>query len=253
MERETLRIDATGTEWLESPWPIAFELATLLPSRSWTLVGGLMVALHSHIAGLQMPRTTTDVDSTLHLETGAITFAQTASTLTTAGYVLDEGTAHAYLFRREDESNGGQDRIDVMCADRYLASKQPHYRGRPLFGVAGATRALNETLNIEMETYEGVRSLVIPNIRGALVLKGAAYMEDSRDRFRHAQDAVVLLACVTDTRSLFKGFSATSRKRIRALVEVLTNSNDPWINQNPLVQSLSRETLEEIKPLLGVA
>lgn len=249
-ERETLHIDATGTEWLELPWPTAFELALLLPQYSWTLVGGLMVAMHAHVAGLQMPRTTTDVDSTLHLENGAITFAQTAATLNSAGYVLDEGTKHAYLFTRVNVIHGGQDRIDVMCADRYLAFKKPQYRGRPLFGVAGATRALKETLNIEVETQEGMRTLVIPNIRGALVLKGAAYMEDSRVRFRHAQDAVVLFACVTDTQSLLNGFSATSRKRVRALVEVLTTSEEPWINQDSLVQSLAREALEEIKPFL---
>lgn len=105
------------------PWPSAFELARLLPRGSWTLVGGLMVSLHAALAGLPMPRATVDVDSTLHLETGAITFARAAATLHAAGYALDESTAHAYRFDR------GLDRVDLMCTDRQLAFRRPRYGG----------------------------------------------------------------------------------------------------------------------------
>ena len=77
-ELPLVSIDARSSNWREPPWPSAFELARLLPRSSWTLVGGLMVKLHAELAGLPAPRTTVDVDSALHLETQAITFAKAA-------------------------------------------------------------------------------------------------------------------------------------------------------------------------------
>jgi hypothetical protein len=93
--------------------------------------------------------------------------------------------------------------------------------------------------------------LVIPTVRGALVLKGAAYLEDSRDRGRHAEDAVVLLACMDDAREALIGLSQRSRRRVRTLVNVLTEQTVPWANHDDVVQALGRETLAELSELLG--
>lgn len=41
-----------------TPWPQCVELARALPSTQWTLVGGLMVQLHSAAAGLAVSRPT---------------------------------------------------------------------------------------------------------------------------------------------------------------------------------------------------
>ena len=245
-ERETVHLDATGSEWLEPPWPVAFELARLLPQRSWTLVGGLMVSLHAQLAGLPQPRTTTDVDSALHLETGVVSFAQTAALLQSAGFTLNEETKFAYQFERSVGEGQPTDKVDVLCADRYVAKNKPAYLGRPLFGVAGGTRALKETVNVELKTGAGNVSLVIPSVRGALVLKGAAYLEDPRDKIRHAEDAVLLLACLTDTDHVLSGLSSESRKRVKAIVTVLDQSTSPWVNHSQLVQSLAREALEAL-------
>lgn len=249
-ERQTLRLDATGSEWLEPPWPVAFELASLLPQRSWTLVGGLMVALHAQLAGLPQPRTTTDVDSALHLETNVITFTQSAILLQGAGFELNKETKHAYQFERKHSLGSHPDKVDVLCADRYVAQHKPSYLGRPLFGVAGATRALKETLNVDLNTGDDTVSLVIPSVRGALVLKGAAFLEDSRDRMRHAEDAVLLFACLTDPTHALEGFSRDSRKRVKALINVLDESSLPWVNQGDAVQSLAREAMEELQQIL---
>jgi hypothetical protein len=74
-DRPLIKLDARSSNWEEPRWPSSFELARLLPRSSWTLVGGLMVKLHAAVAGLPAPRTTVDVDSALHLETQAISFA----------------------------------------------------------------------------------------------------------------------------------------------------------------------------------
>lgn len=249
-EHETLHLDATRSEWLEPPWPVAFELARLLPYRSWTLVGGLMVALHAKLAGLPQSRTTTDVDSALHLETGAVTFSQSAALLLRAGFTLNEETKYAYQFEREHSEQVQPDKVDVLCADRYAAKNKPQYLGRPLFGVAGATRALKETINVEFSMATETMCLVIPSVRGALVLKGAAFLGDPRNRMRHAEDAVLLLACLSDTAHALNGFSRESRKRVKALATVLQENSLPWVNQDQLVQSLARETLEKLDKLL---
>ncbi|WEO77744.1 hypothetical protein BJQ94_01460 [Cryobacterium sp. SO2] len=243
--RPLVNLYARSSTWEEPPWPSAFELARLLPHSSWTLVGGLMVKLHAELAELPAPRTTVDVDAALHLETEATTFPQAAALLQGAGYVLDRSTKHAYRFDR------GQDRVDLMCADRQIIIKHPRYDGRPLFGIPGGTRALQQTINIDVLTAVDTVRLVVPTVRGALVLKGAAYLADSRHRGRHAEDAVVLLACMDDASEALLGLSQQSRGRLRALVKVLTEQTAPWANHDAVVQSLARETLDELAELLG--
>lgn len=243
--RPLVSLDARSSAWDEPPWPSAFELARLLPQGSWTLVGGLMVKLHAEMAGLPSSRSTVDVDSALHLETKAITFSEAAAILAGAGFTLNTDTRHAYQFDR------GSDRVDLMCSDRQSIWRQPRHGGRPLFGVPGATRALQQTIDVDVLTETGTLRLVVPSVRGALVLKGAAYLEDSRDRSRHAEDAVMLLACMVDGEEVLRGLSQRSRRRIRALVDALTEQNVPWANHDTIVQSLGREALTELASLLN--
>jgi len=246
VSRPLVNVDARSSKWEEPPWPSAFELARLLPHSSWTLVGGLMVKLHAEMAELPAPRTTVDVDSALHLETEAITFPQAAALLQGAGYVLDGSSKYAYRFER------GPEQVDLMCSDRQSIFRRPRYGGRPLFGIPGGTRALQQTINVDMLTAVDTVRLVVPTVRGALVLKGAAYLADSRDRGRHAEDAVVLLACMDDASEALIGLSQQSRGRLRALVKVLTEQTAPWANHDAVVQALARETLAELATLLGV-
>jgi hypothetical protein len=204
-----------------------------------------MVKLHAELAELPAPRTTIDVDSALHLETHAITFAQAAALLTGAGYALDESTKHAYRFER------GADQVDIMCSDRQFTWRRPRFGGRPLFGISGGTRALQQTINVDVQTNVDTVRLVIPTLRGAFVLKGAAYLEDSRDRGRHAEDAVVLLACMDNVGDAWRDLSQQSRGRVRALVKALTEQIAPWANHDAVVQTLARESLAELVVLIG--
>lgn len=245
--RPLVTFEAASSAWQEPPWPSAFELARLLPPSSWTLVGGLMVKLHAALADLPSSRSTVDVDSTLHLETHAVSFAEAAALLASAGFVLDTTTTYAYRFDRAHE------RVDIMCSDRHSIWRRPHYGGRPLFGVSGGTRALQQTIDVDMRTRAGdtVR-LVIPSVRGALVLKGAAYREDSRDHMRHAEDGLMLLACLEDPSDVLPGLSQRSRGRIRSLLRALDQQAAPWANHDPVVQALAREALGGLRQRLGL-
>ena len=90
---------------------------------------------------------------------------------------------------------GDGETVDVMVADRLPPKRHPKVLQRKAFSVPGGTSALRKTVNCEVTTDAGVVTLSIPDALGSLGLKGAAYLEDSRDRERHLDDAVVLPWC----------------------------------------------------------
>lgn len=68
-----------------------------------------------------------------------------------------------------------------------------------MFAVEGGTQALRRTMTYVIDDGQGqIHELTVPDELGALVMKGAAYAVDRRDRERHLQDAAVLAACITD-------------------------------------------------------
>lgn len=212
------------------PWPQCFELAQNLPARHWTLVGGLMVQLHSARAGLTVTRPTADVDIVLHLETPATTALQVQAILAGMGYRLQtsiDSSAPAHRFVR------GKEQIDVMVADRVAPRVPQRLAGHDMFALPAGTQALQRTVYCRFTSGDasGAQVLIsIPNALGALVLKGAAFREDSRDTRRHLDDAVVLAACVQEpltTRDQMKG---SDRSRIIGLRENLADQAHPaWM------------------------
>lgn len=61
----------------------------------------------------------------------------------------------------------------------------------------------------------------IPSLHAALVLKAAAYSDDSRDRDRHLTDAAALLACITDIEPIVGSLRGSDRRRITLIVRAL--------------------------------
>ncbi len=202
-----------------TPWPQCVELARELPSTQWTLVGGLMVQLHSAAAGLAVSRPTADVDIVLHIETGATT-SSVAAVLNRLGYTLQKSIdqdAPAHRFMRD------QQHIDVMVADRLPPAKVPTLGGRRPFQVAGGTQALQRTVNCRLDVDADTVLISIPNALGALVLKGAAYREDSREKDRHLDDAVVLCATIRNPLVTSAQMKGSDRSRILALHKELSD------------------------------
>lgn len=219
-DRELWDVPVPPGGWA-APWPQCVELARELPSTQWTLVGGLMVQLHAAAAGLAVSRPTADVDIVLHIETGAATTTSVMTVLNRLGYALQQSLDHdapAHRFVR------GKQQIDVMVADHLAPALVPAIYGRKPFQVSGGTQALQRTVNCRMTADDGGPVLIsIPNALGALVLKGAAYREDSRDRDRHLDDAVVLCATIRtplDTAAQMKG---SDKSRVLTLHGVLAD------------------------------
>ena len=120
--------------------------------------------------------------------------------------------------------------VDVMVADRLPPEMHPKALRRKVFALPGGTSALRKTVNCEVNTGEIAVVLSIPDVLGALVLKGAAYLEDSRDRGRHLDDAAVLACAVTDPIGDRARMIGSDRRRIQALWKVLQDlDHRSWI------------------------
>jgi hypothetical protein len=211
------------------PWPQLVEIVQSIPHTQWTLVGGLMVQIHAVYAGLQLTRPTRDVDMLLHIETGAATFGGVRHELERLGYALLEpvgdGPVHRFVRGPRDAET-----VDVMVADHLSPKWHPRAPHRKVFAVPGGTSALRKTVNCEVNSGEDVVVLSIPDVLGALVLKGAAYMEDSRDRGRHLDDAAVLACAATDPVGDRARIIGNDRRRIWALWMVLQDlDHQAWI------------------------
>jgi hypothetical protein len=211
------------------PWPQVVEIVQTIPHTQWTLIGGLMVQLHAAYAGLRLTRTTRDVDMILHIDSGAATFAGVQQELERLGYALREpiGDGPVHRFAR---GSRGAETVDVMVADHLSPKQHPRALRRKVFAVPGGTSALRKTVNCEVTAGEVIVVLSIPDVLGALVLKGAAYVEDPRDRDRHLDDAAVLACAVTDPIGDRARMIGSDRQRIEALWKVLQDvDHKSWI------------------------
>lgn len=234
--------------WLLTPWPLIREVSATLRPYSWTLVGGLMVQAHAYLHGVVPSRATSDVDAVLHLETGATTFSEVRGLLAAQGFVLGESQQHAYHFTRD------ADEIDVMVSDRFAATRRPAYLRRPLFGVPGGTRTLSRTVNVVLRDQEGneAATFSLPSLQGAFVLKGAAQLVDQRDRERHTEDGIALLACVNGVDEIREGLTRRSRRRIRALLHAVAANREAWVVHDPATQVRARSNLSTMESAFDV-
>lgn len=227
-DRPRWQVAAPAGGW-SAPWPQVVEIVGVIPHTQWTLIGGLMVQLHAAHAGMTLTRPTRDVDMILHIETGEASFTGVREQLEQLGYVLHEpvGTGEVHRFYRGSDH---KEQVDVMVADHLAPKWRPKALKRAVFAVPGGTSALRKTVNCEVQTEGGVVLLSVPDALGALVLKGAAYTEDSRDRQRHLDDAAVLACTVTRPAADRSRMAGSDGKRIRALWDELHDlDHRSWI------------------------
>jgi len=204
-DRPAIEVDATNGGW-PAPWPSVAELADALPPGSWTLVGGLMTQLHTIDHGLGIVRPTNDVDIVLHIESKRGVPNAVATALEALGYrfqpSIDDRNNTAHRFVRGTSTvdlvagatdGAGEDQVDVLIADHPAPRVIEKLRGHEMIRIEGGTQALRRTVNARLEIVPGTTATIsVPRPFGALILKAAAYMTDSRDRERHLFDAAAL-------------------------------------------------------------
>lgn len=224
--RPAWRIPAPIGGW-GPPWPQAVELVGVLPGDRWTLVGGLMIQLHAVHAGVALTRATLDVDIVLHIETGATTFGQARHELEQLGYVLhipSKGKP-VHRFTRGDEQ------VDVMVADHLAPRFVPTVAGHQVFQVPAGTSALRKTVDCTVDVDEDTAvTLSIPDVLGALILKGAACKADTRDPGRHLDDAALLASVLPSPGREIDRLEGSDRGRIQLLAKQLRDpTHRSWL------------------------
>ncbi len=241
VERPTIDISPPPGGWPD-PWPNVAEIAEVLPTDRWTLVGGLMTQLHAIHHGLGVVRPTNDVDIVLHVETSRGVATATANALRSLGYELRsavdprDNTAHRFfrgaskidlVSSRPDEEL--EEVVDVLISDHHAPTVTERLAGRDMVRIEGGTQALRRTINARLEIEPGTPTIIsVPGAFGALILKAAAYKADSRDPERHLRDAVALLACIDDPFVDREGFTGSDRSRLQTLRTRLAPDDIAW-------------------------
>jgi hypothetical protein len=216
-----------------APGPEAqlIELAGVLDPERWMLVGGLMVHLHAHLAGVSHQRPTNDVDIVLLPRPGAYPGAATA--LAQIGYLPHESLDHTAPFHRFVR---GSEQIDVMSSDDRV-----RYRGRRVLQVPGAKSAAKRASSIEIAP--GV-SIQLPDLASALSLKGAALHTDGAGRPRHTQDGITLFACAAGQEL---SLSRSMRANINGLISAL-ESPAYWLSVPAAVRLRAVRGIQKVRP-----
>lgn len=240
-KRPIVDVAAASGGWPD-PWPNVAEIAAVLPTGKWTLVGGLMVQLHCINHGLGIVRPTNDVDIVLHIETSRGVAAEAAAALRSIDYELRpavdprNNTAHRFCrgtskidLVTDQPDMEPQEIVDVLVADHHAPAVTERLAGREMVRIEGGTQALRRTINARLEIEPGtVTTVSVPGPFGALILKAAAYKTDSRDRDRHLRDAVALLACIDDPFAERENFAGSDRSRLQTLRRRLAPDDVSW-------------------------
>jgi len=235
------------------------QIAARIGPEDWTLVGGLMVALHAAAHGIRLPRTTVDVDMVIHVETARGRVARIRTVLGELGYTLmepsDARKGHAHRFARPVNAGdaalaGSPDIVDVMIADHPAPRVRERLGRFPMVAIDGGTQALQRTVNARLELNGERIELSVPDALGAVILKSAAHLADSRDPARHLSDAAVLLACTADPFAERQRLtSGSDRKRLAHLHKHLGDPSHPaWVT---LDADAARDGQAALRILLG--
>lgn len=98
-----------------------------------------------------------------------------------------------------------------------------------MIAIEGGTQALRRTFNARLDIHPGRTTIVsVPSAFGAVILKAAAYLTDSRDKRRHLQDAALLLAVIEDPYVEREQFAGSDKARLQVLREALPDSAREW-------------------------
>jgi hypothetical protein len=147
-----------------------------------------------------------------------------------------------YRFQREAEQ------VDLMVADHLPARLQPRFMMRPAFAVTAGEQSLRRRDTFVLTSTTRSVTLGAPDVLGAPIGKGAAYIVDSRDPERHLDDAAVLLASINSVGDLdLSTLNANDRKRLAALARTLRDITHPaWLTLDDNQRAKARRNLEAL-------
>lgn len=203
-------------------WNAILDLGEDLSAEGWVLVGGQMVMLHGLAAGRVATRASRDIDLLADLLSSSGAVGECVRAVRRLGFEPLEANDRWLLHRFVRASD--QAVVDVLAPDHAPPGwKATTIPPRTTIKIDGGRQALERAALIEVVTDDRTVDIPVPSPLGALILKGAAYRVDNRDRERHAYDAAFLTSLIADPIAVRESLKGSDRKRLRALDEVLAD------------------------------
>lgn len=209
-------------------WKTVLDIAEIIPSKSWVLVGGLMTQAHAEFAGLES-RATSDVDLLVDLLAKSSRASAVVRALEQIGFEPQEPGLKGSAFHRMVKDDLI---VDILVADHLPSGKQKAARVNrwPMLEAPGGAQAIERKEQIEVTSNERSATIYIPNLLGALVLKCAAYATDKRDPHRHLEDVAVLASIATNHAEILQQLHGSDKKRLHKAAQALADPNEPaWL------------------------
>ncbi|BDR55194.1 hypothetical protein KIMH_13050 [Bombiscardovia apis] len=214
-----------------NPWNLVYRLAEAQSDSAWLLAGGLMVDVHAKLAGLES-RPTTDADFLIDIVSECNSATRLQRVLEKEGFQLQPGTFTSYTTRMVAPENGST--VDLLVADHLPKNLQRYAKfagdSNPVLPMPGGAQALQRRMEVVLRDHQRQVTIFVPNVLGALILKGAAWQNDHLGhQGRHLQDAALLASIIEDPdREAQEHFSRNDRRRLRILHDELPEDSQHW-------------------------
>jgi hypothetical protein len=192
-------------------------------SPPWALVGGQMVTLHLVENGVTSYRPTDDGDMVVGVWTRRDALTAAAKFLRDRDFTeVETSDGYGYRYQRDKTV------IDVMIPEGLERQRSfpKTTTGRPGLSTSGGNQALARAERIPI-TIGGITGYVRrPTLLGAIVVKAHAWVADTREPERHAQDIVALAGvALNDPRAVIEQSSHDDRKAIRRAMRTLPSDH----------------------------
>jgi hypothetical protein len=211
----------------EAAWLILLELEEHL-TEPWCLIGGQMVLLHCAEHRRSPHRSTDDGDLVLGVWTNRAALTHATAFLRKVGFSEQTNSGrYGYRWTRDSAS------LDLLVPEgvnrQRLVPKT--IAGSPSIETEGGRQALIRTERVPVHIGRRRGFVPRPHLLGAIVVKAAAVVVDSRDTDRHREDLVILADIAVSTGGLRVYEPQTTphdRKRIRRALEQMPETGLYW-------------------------
>lgn len=207
----------------ESLWRLTHEVADVLETLPWVLVGGQMVAILEAEHGATIGFATGDVDALLDVRAVVDVTLEAARRLLDAGFEPATQVGRGYRFIRGDAI------VDVLAPDNLGA--RADLRTVPpdaTIEVIGGSQALNRARVVEIDTGDGPFQIPIPTLAGAIIIKSRVAAVAQQGREKHQRDLARLLALVPDVVALRSELTTRERGYLRKHPALLDVGHPAW-------------------------
>jgi predicted nucleotidyltransferase len=223
-------------------WSQLVELSRHLHIDDWLLVGGQMVALHCHLAGITPGRATTDIDVVANV----VTTARALSACREAARAMKLEPEPSVDDRRQHRFRNETMVLDVLVPDHTPKHLVLRLAGRDPIPIVGGARALQRAAHCTIDTTAGLARIPVPDLRGALVLKARAWGADSRGRNRHLYDLAQLAAAIDDPMTLAEHLDKKERRALRKVDMPEASTRDPWLRIDDIHRADAAEAWQTV-------